>query len=89
MYLIQKEVDVYHRVPGSSGQKTDLFAFGEHPTPNDISNTKSQPNSKKTKLKIFQQYVSEYPIYEISPRLGLHKSLDCGAITTKHLLMSG
>ena len=33
MYLIQKEVDVYHRVPGSSGQKTDLFAFGEHPSP--------------------------------------------------------
>ena len=32
MYLIQKEVDVYHRVPGSSGQETDLFAFGEHPT---------------------------------------------------------
>ena len=31
-YMIKKELAVYHRVPGSSDQKTDLFAFGEHPS---------------------------------------------------------
>ena len=30
--MIKKELGVYRRVPGSSDQKTDLFAFGEHPT---------------------------------------------------------
>ena len=30
-YMIKKELGVYRRVPGSSDQKTDLFAFGEHP----------------------------------------------------------
>ena len=30
-YMIKKELDVYLRVPGSSDQNTDLFAFGEHP----------------------------------------------------------
>jgi len=29
--MIKKELGVYRRVPGSSDQKTDLFAFGEHP----------------------------------------------------------
>ena len=28
----KKELDVYHRVPGSSEQKTDFGRFGEHPT---------------------------------------------------------
>ena len=28
----KKELDVYHRVPGSSDQKTDFGRFGEHPT---------------------------------------------------------
>ena len=31
-YMIKKELDVYLRVPGSSDQNTDLFAFGEHPS---------------------------------------------------------
>ena len=30
--MIKKELGVYRRVPGSSDQKTDLFAFGEHPS---------------------------------------------------------
>ena len=30
-YMIKKELAGYHRVPGSSDQNTDLFAFGEHP----------------------------------------------------------
>ena len=31
-YMIKKELAGYHRVPGRSDQKTDLFAFGEHPS---------------------------------------------------------
>ena len=37
----KKELGVYRRVPGSSDQNTDLFAFGEHPNhaPIEASNT--------------------------------------------------
>ena len=28
----KKELDVYHRVPGSSDQQNDFGRFGEHPT---------------------------------------------------------
>ena len=35
----KKELDVYHRVPGSSDQKTDFGRFGEHPRPGRTSST--------------------------------------------------
>ena len=37
--MIKKELDVYHRVPGSSDQKTDFGRFGEHPRPGRTSST--------------------------------------------------
>ena len=30
--MIKKELTAYHRVPGSSDQKTGSGRFGEHPT---------------------------------------------------------